>query len=236
MPHRRFDPTDTLPLREGLRGLRFVLRRGGETLAETLNIEAMPRPAADVAGVVLREVGGLARSVDGLAAGMVKTILGQQDPPTEALQALIAHEGADALFGSAIYAALKAVLPRLGATSVFVSEAAARDALSGLSGSGDDAGIEARAAALTLRLVEARVLRGLATRQNARVPDDAVEATALFAVMLWLQSARSEAENEAAMDAATGIAVALSAEVAPAMAARDADRIAALYRKYVPHV
>ena len=46
-----------MPLREALRGLRFLLRRGGETIVDTLNVETLPKPASDLAGAVLRENG-----------------------------------------------------------------------------------------------------------------------------------------------------------------------------------
>ena len=47
---------DAMPLREALRGLRHVLRKGGETLKETMTVDTLPPPAARLAGAVLREV------------------------------------------------------------------------------------------------------------------------------------------------------------------------------------
>ena len=77
-----------MPLREALRGLRFLLRRGGETLADTMSVETLPKPAADLAGAVLREVGGLARNVDEVASGLAKTILGGHAPQSATLDVL----------------------------------------------------------------------------------------------------------------------------------------------------
>jgi hypothetical protein len=217
-----------MPLREALRGLRFMLRRGGETLVDTMAIEGLPRPAADLAGAVLREVGGLARNVDEMASGLAKTVLGGQEPQSLTLNDLGAGRGAEAQFGAAVYVALRSVLRHLGAPGVFVSEAAARHAYA--------AGHATDAATLTLRLLEARVMRGTTAQEAARVPGAALESVAIFAVLLWLQSTRSEDENEDALDAATDLAVALAAEVGPACAARDAARIDALYARYVSHV
>lgn len=222
---------DPMPLREALRGLRFMLRRGGETLADTLSIDAMPKPAADLATRVLRDMGDLARNVDEIASGIAKTVLGEMDQPQVTLQDLATDEAAAAHFGAAVYVALRSVLRRLGAPGVFVSETAARRAW-GAGGPGQSGD----AAALTIRLLEERVVRGPTAEEAARVPGSALEPVAVVAVMLWLQSTRSEDDNEAALDAAADLAVALAAEVAEACAARDAARIAALYARYAAHV
>lgn len=219
---------DPMPLREALRGLRFMLRRGGETFAETITVDGLPKPAVDLAGAVLREVEGIARNVDAIASGFAKQVLGGHDPRTATLEAFGADASADARFAAAVYVALRSVLRRLDAAGVFVSEAAARRAWG--------RGQPTDAATLTIRLLNERVVRGTTADEAARVAGSALEPVAIFAVMLWLQSARSEDENEAALDAATDIAVALAAEVAQACAARDAGRIAALYDRYAAHV
>lgn len=219
---------DPMPLREALRGLRFMLRRGGETLVDTMAIEGLPKPAADIAGAVLREVSGIARNVDDFASGLAKTVLGADEPPAVTLDNLAAGQAAEAEFGAAVYVALRSVLRRLGAPGVFVSEAAARRAYV--------AGGAADPATLTVNLLEARVVRGTTAAEAARVPGSALEPVAIFAVLLWLQSTRSEDENEDALDAATDLAVALAAEVDRACAARDTARITALYARYVAHV
>ena len=216
-----------MPLREALRGLRFLLRRGGETLAETITIEGLPRPAADLAGVVMREVEGIARNVDEIASGLAKSVLGGGEAPSVTLDALAAGDNG-ARFGAAVYVALRSVLRRLGAPGVFISEAAARQAWV--------QGDKADAATLTLRLLAARVVRGTTAEEAARVPGSALEPVAIFAVMLWLQATRSDAENEEALHAATDLAVALAADVARACADRDAPRLAALYTRYAAHV
>jgi hypothetical protein len=226
---------DPMPLREALRGLRHVLRRGGETLAETMSVEALPKPAAKLASVLLREAEGLARNIDVMASGLAKSILGGNEPQSISLTDLADASDADARFAQAVYVALRFVLDRLGAPGIFVSEAAARKVYG-------DAVARSRyispmlAAVLTLDLLAVRVLRGTTAEEAARVPGAALEPVAIFAVLLWLQSSRSEHENEAALDAAADIAVAISADVAKACTEGDAGRIAALYEKYAPHV
>lgn len=217
-----------MPLREALRGLRFLLRRGGETLAETISLEALPRPAAALAGAVLREMGGVARSADELASGLAKSVLGAPALPSLTLDALAGDEDGGAQFAAAIYVALRSVLRRLGAPGVFVSEAAARHAW-GQGGKPD-------AATLALDLIEARVVRGATAPEAARVPGSALEAVAVFAVLLWLQSTRSDAEDDEALQAATDLAVALAPEIARAFADGDTPRIASLFARYAAHV
>lgn len=219
---------DPMPLREALRGLRFFLRRGVETLADTITIEQMPKPASDLAAMMLREMDDLASNVNDLASGIAKTMLGAEEQPSVTLKHLATEDAAAVHFGAAVYVALRSVLRRLGAPGVFVSEAAARRAWG--QGQGNDA------ATLTIRLLNERVVRGTTAQEAAKVPGSALEPVALVAVMLWLQSTRSEDENEVALDAATDITVALAAEVADACIARDAGRITAFYSRYAAHV
>ena len=48
--------SDPMSLRDALRGLRHAVRRGGESFLDAMPINALPRPAADLAGVALRPV------------------------------------------------------------------------------------------------------------------------------------------------------------------------------------
>lgn len=229
-------PADAMPLREALRGLRFLLRRGGETLADTMPVETLPRPASALATSVLREVGGIVRSVDSVASNVAKLVLGGPDSLSAPLDELVRRGDADVAFARAIYAALGAVLRRFGATNFFVSEMSARATFAAWQRDGGDGDMDLGAADLALRLLEARVIRGTTTDRAGAVPDGALDGATVFAVLLWLQSARSESENEAALDAAADIASAKAGEVDMAVQAGDRERIAALFRKYVGHV
>ena len=227
---------DAMPLREALRGLRFLMRRGGETIAETFDLDALPKPASDFANVALREAEGFARSVDEIASDVAKTLLGGTASSALPLQDFIEKPNARGEFAMAIYAALSAVLRHLGASTVLVSEAAARAAFDRLPAKAAEEAIENSAAQLTLFLLDARVLRGSTGQKTTLVSVASLEAVSLFAVLLWLQSARSDEENEMALIAASDIALALASDISAAVAERNATRIAALYKKYVSHV
>ena len=225
---------DAMPLRDALRGLRHAVRRGGASLLETMPVGSLPRPAADLAGAVLREVTGLASGVTEVAAGLARFALGAGDAPRGSLHDLAAQQNAEDSFAIGLYAALRAVLRRLNAPAVYISETAARSAYLALGPlRGSDA---ATAAALTLALVDTRVLRGVASETAATVPGPLLEPVALFAVMLWLQSDRSEAEDEATLIAATDLAIAVAPEAASALQARDAARLETLYAEFAAHV
>lgn len=186
--------------------------------------------------MILREVGGIARSVDGIASDVAKTVLGGQDHGSAPLAQMIGRTEDRARFAASLYVALNSVLGRLGAKSVFVSEAAAYGAFQTIDRLENDASIAGQAAFLALRLMDARVIRGTTIQQSALVSGTALEPVALFAVLLWLQSERTDEDNEAVLIAATDMAVVRAADISSAFAARDATRIAALFSKYVAHV
>lgn len=236
LSNHSFHHPDAMPLREALRGLRFLLRRGGETIAETFDLDTLPKPASDFANVALREAKDFAQSVDEIASDVVKNVLGGTASSVLSLQDVIEKPNAGAEFAVAFYVALTAVLRHLSAPTVLVSEAAARGAFEHLSATEPEEEIEDRAAQLTFCLLDARVIRGTTAQQVALVPGAALEAVSLFAVMLWLQTGRSEEENEAALIAACDMSVALASEISAAVAEKNAPQIAALYKKYVSHV
>jgi hypothetical protein len=236
LSNHSFHRPDAMPLREALRGLRFVLRRGGETIAETFDLDVLPKPASDFANVALREAGDFVRSVDEIASDVAKTLLGGTSSSALPLQEFIEKPNAGSDFAVAFYVALTAILRHLGAPGVLVSEAAARVAFDRLPARVSKEVVENRAAQLTFCLLDARVIRGTTAQQAALVPSAALEAVSLFAVMLWLQAERSDDENEAALMAASDMAVALAPEISAAVAEKNVVQIAALYKKYVSHV
>ena len=227
---------DPMPLREALRGLRFMLRRGGETIVETMAVETLPKPVSTLAGAVLHKVGGLARNVDEAACGFAKSVLGGHDAQNLTLQDLSMAGRTEADLAAAVYVALSTVLGRLGAPGVFVSEAAARKVFAQTLAQGGIGATAVTAAKLTLDLLDARVIRGTTAQQAAQVQGSALEPVAIFTVILWLQSTRSDDENAEALDAATDLAVVLAQDVAKACAVRDAAKLEALYEKFASHV
>lgn len=234
MPRPSLAPPDAAPLREALRGIRFLLRRGGATVAETLTLDALPDPAANIAKRMMSEVEGLARTVDEATSTAAKGVLGGHDSLPDRLDEIVGHSTAPAEFGLAIYMALNAVLPRIGVNDAFVSEMSARSVFAGWRGSFVDGDPQDWAADLTLRLLSARVIRGAVSPANSAIGK--FEPVALFAALLWMQSDRSETENESVLEAAADIAVARAPEIVTIVGSGDRSRIAALYRKYVDHV
>jgi hypothetical protein len=228
---------DAMPLRDALRGLRHAVRRGGETLLDVMPVDQLPRPAAELAGMVLREVGDFAKGVNEVASGIARFALGANESPHGLpAQPLKLRDGAEDAFAQGVYAALRLVLRRLNAPSVYISETAARLAYLGLTDDqrrGSDAAV---AAALSLALAQAKVMRGTSAQDAAHVPGNSLEHTAIFAVMLWMQSNRSEADDEAALGSATGLAVAVATEADAAFVAQDSSRLAALYAEFAAHV
>ena len=237
MPNPKLNPLpDAMPMRDALRGLRHAVRRGGETLLDVMPVGSLPRPAAQLAGAVLHEVGAFAKGVNDVATGLARLALGGSAKSQGSLQDLTLHQGAEDGFAQGIYAALRAVLRHLNAPSSYISETAARSAYLALTPEqrlGSDASM---AAALSLALAEAKVLRGVSAADAARVTGQSLDHIAIFAVMLWLQSNRSEAEDEKALEAATDLAVALAAEADAAFRDGDAARLAALYAEFASHV
>lgn len=237
MPNPTLNPLpDAMPLRDALRGLRHAVRRGGETLLDVMPVDSLPRPAAQLAGAVLHEVGAFAKGVNDVASGLARLALGGSAKSQGSLQDLTLHQGAEDGFAQGLYAALRAVLRHLNAPSAYISETAARSAYLALTPEqrlGSDASM---AAALSLALAGAKILRGLSAADAALVTGQSLDHIAIFAVMLWLQSNRSEAEDEKALEAATDLAVALAAEADAAFRDKDTMGLATLYAEFASHV
>jgi hypothetical protein len=240
-----------MPLREALRGLRHVMRRGGATFRDTLSVDMLPRPAAELAGSMLRDAEHLARGADRIASDLANKVLGTSGLSPATLDELAATGNDGALFAAGAYPALGSILGRLGVDDAFISEAAARTAFSRALAqaresepgterhdlSQPNGNAQARlGAALTLAMIETRTLRGLSGARDTRVPPAALEPVALFALMLWLQSNARDDENAAALSAATDLSVVLADDIATAVALRDAERLAALYTEFASHV
>jgi hypothetical protein len=225
--------TDAMPLREALRGLRHVIRRGGKSFKNNVTVDKMPTSAAHVAGVVLREVEAIVKGVDQAASGFAKKMLSSPDPAAPSLHGITGQQNGDVVFAKAFYAATQAVLKRLGAPNLFISEARARKAFQQITVFDvPDAEI---AAGLTIGLHTAQVLKGKFV-ETSRVPANSIMPVAVFAVMLWLQSQRPEAEDEAALDAATDLSVALASDVSKACIESNKAGLATLYTEFASHV
>lgn len=227
---------DPLPLREALRAFRHIVRRGGRTVRETVGPGLLPTPAADVAEALLQEARHAARSVESAVSGVAKSVIGQRPGPAISLDRMHEVPDAERRLAASTYAALRAILARLGVTSAFVSEAAARQVFAGIAARGPSRSGGELATDLIFALLDQRVIRGLAPTTPVGLGGTSVEAVAIFALVLWLQADRSEEEDEAALDSATDLAAALAADVSAAILARDHPRLAALQDRYSSHV
>lgn len=238
MPNRLPQPPDAMPLREALRAMRHMLRKGGETLFDTLPVAGLPVPG--LAGAVLEQVEAIARGVDQVTSGMAKMLLTPTKQRGPSLPGIAGQQTPDAAFATACYAALRAALLHLGIAGVFLSEAAIRQAYCKVM-AGHEGEPEAQLAArLTLALLAGKVMKGVTATEAAHVPGAGLDQVAIFAVMLWLQTDRPEGEDAAALEAATDMALALSADIARACATRNPDEnpaaLTALFKEFAPRV
>lgn len=227
---------DAMQVRDALRGLRHAVWRGGETLLDAMPVGSLPRPAAELAGAMLREVGEFAKGVNDVASGLARLALGASAKPQGSLHDLTWRQGAEDSFAQGIYAALRTVLHHLNAPSAYISETAARSAYLALKTEQRLEADASFAAALSLALAEAKVLRGASAADAALVPGHSLDHVAIFSVMLWLQSSRSEVEDEKALEAATDLAVALADEADAAFLNKDHKQLATLYAEFASHV
>jgi hypothetical protein len=225
---------DRMPLREALRALRHVMRRSGRTLRNAAPTDVLPPGASRLAERVLRDVDDLARTVDGAASGIAARVLGDHLPANLQLQSLTGQPEAAKAFATAVYSALRAALGLLGAEEAYISEAAARRAYE--QSSEHPAGDGEMAAALALALGRAKVIRDASAEDGARVPGPVLEAVAVFAVLLWLLSKRSLEDDDAALEAAVNLSVAIADDVGKAMNEEDAAGLARLFEEFADHV
>lgn len=225
MPHFPPASPDLAALRDALRGLRFVLRRGGERISEA-PIPALPAPAGQFAEVALRHGGELVKEVDRIASAVAKSLLSSGLESDARMSKIVAGHNSAELFATASYAALRRALDRLGAGDALISESAARSAYlqaAPLIGVQSEAEV---AAELTVQLLDLDEIRG-ATE---------MAPLAIFAMLLWLQSDRPEAEDRASFEAAVDLAHAIRQDVLSACKARDQSRLSALYSEFIDHV
>lgn len=165
--------SDALPLREVLRGLRHIARRGGEAArdltAAIASADADRNIVNRLAVTVISEMEHIAVSLDGAAARAARGALGGLGEVTATLPEL--HDGCESSrpLAAALYTTLCMALSRLGAEHLFVSEMAARDAVlrwQRLSGAVADSRL---AVGLALALAEQHTVRGNPAHGTARV-------------------------------------------------------------------
>ncbi|MBB1250008.1 MULTISPECIES: hypothetical protein [unclassified Rhizobium] len=227
---------DPVPLREMLRGIRFMVKRGGEALKSRATTERLPKPAADFANAVLDEMMGLGHKVNAQMSVLAKSMIGTEPDSDILLADLAAQEQPATLFAATIYPALKLAAARMCLSGVFVSEAAARKAfLATVDASRHLSGADV-AAALTFALIDAQVLQGPVISGDPSLSGHEATTVTIFAVLLWLQSPRDEADQEMALMSAIDLSQVFARQIVTACAARDAGALSALYAKYADNV
>lgn len=227
---------DPLPLREALRALRHIVHRGGRTVRETIGPGVLPAPAADVAVALLDEARHAARTMESAVSDVAKSVIGPRAEPALSLDRIGDVPDAERRLAASTYSALGAILARLGVTSAFVSEAAARQVYAAVAARTPVRTGADLAGDLMLALLDARIIRGIGPGAAAGPGGASPEAVAVFALLLWMQADRSDADDEAALDSATDLSAALAAEISAAVVLRDRQRLANLQAKYASHV
>ena len=234
LPNRLPQPPDAMPLREALRAMRHMLRKGGETLIDTIPGTGFPGPG--LTGAVLREVGAIAKGVDQFTSGVAKLVLGAPEQRGPSLPGIAGLDAPDAAFAAACYAALRAALRHLGVAGAFLSEAAIRQAYRDVMADNINEPEAELAAKLTQALLVGDVIRGVTATDAAHVPGAGLDQVAIFAVMLWLQTDRPEGEDSAALEAATDMSIALSGDIARACESDAPAALSALFKEFAPRV
>jgi hypothetical protein len=227
---------DPVPLREMLRGIRFMVKRGGEALRSRATADRLPKPAADIANAVLDEMMGLGHRVNAQVSVLAKSMIGTEPDSDIMLEDLSATEAPANLFAATLYPAMKLATARMSLTGAFVSEAAARKAFAETVTSQKHVSGAHMAATLTFALIDAPVLQGHITSANPLLNGEEAKAVAIFAVLLWLQSPREEADQEMALMSAVDLSGIFAKQIVTACGTRDAAALALLYAKYADNV
>ncbi|MDP3379528.1 MAG: hypothetical protein Q8S53_14275 [Brevundimonas sp.] len=218
MPHR--PPIDILPLKDAARGLRAAAKRGVAALQDTLPLADLPAPAAALADKALEQARVVGQLADRSLSDLAHSLLDDRG----AVHLDDMEHQAETRFAGMLYAALRQVLPRLGADPAGISETAARAAWRKVQaeGAASDAAVAAR---LLLALEEVKLVH------PAQPGADLPLRPALFAVLLAML-AQPDAPTPL-LPAAADLALALGPDLADA---GGADALAALFEKFRHHV
>ena len=217
---------DPAPIREALRGVRYVLRGVTASLRD-IPAPNLPGPAGDIVDRAARGVGALTSEVDAAASNLARKVLGGEHHSAVQLPDAVDS----AAFASALYWGLQRFFDRFEVPGQFVSELAGRTAYEQVM-QGEPGSI----GALTCRLIDGKVIRGMPPLAISAMAGDEVRPVAVFSALLWLQSDRPEQDDEAALLAAQDIAVALRGDIARACSAHDHDVLNRLYHDFASHI
>ena len=221
--HPQFPP-DPAVLRDSLRELRHVLRRGRDALGHTVSPGLLPRPAEHLVRKVIREVDHMAEGAEGLARRLLSHAPG----------ALMEAERPAAPDGPtrAAYTALGAALTHLGARYALIREAALHQAFAGHA----LPDTPMAAAVLARRVVAEGAIRDIHLAPGAKGAPEDIAAQAVFALFLWLLAGDRDNGEADALEAAADIAAVLGGELRAAFADPEPRRLAGLIEEFRNHV
>ena len=230
MPNRSPFPLprlDAAPIKDVARSLRFAAERGSRTLKQALPLDALPEPAARLAGGALATVERLSATAGRNMSGLAHSLLDPEGPPPH-----LTKDAADAeaRFATAFHAGLRRALAQLGATETLISEAAAERAWREVMAAGPGADEASAAAALHRALLASGVVREVVWPDEASLPLPEARVLAVFAVLLAMQGDPGDFISR--LDAATDMALALRADVMDA----DPNQLASLFAEFHDHV
>jgi len=227
-----------MPLREALRAFRHGMRRSRRFLHETVPMEGLPEPAAQIAGNVLQGLDRFAKGLDHATTEVARRFLSDSPHTVPALSDFGKGPESTEIFAEALYSALRSILQRMGDNDAFISEASLRRVYAESAAVDPDRWREhpADAAAdMTLRLLDAPVLRDVAPELEA-YRGERVAPVAVFAALLWLMADRSEEDADEALASAADLAVVLADEITLAAEISDRQSLSALFAQFAPHV
>ena len=210
--------TAALPLKDALRGLRYVLRRGRDVF--DVPAALAPPPVSATARTVLGQVDQLAHRADQAAGGLLHRLMdvpgtGRHLPVPAYTQPADQLDSPEA-FAQAVYRGLSHLLDCLGARDSVISEVEAAAAYGTVAAGPDQAG---RAAALMVALHDRRVIREVAVPVGiaSGAAPAALATQALFGFCLWLliEPPEPPLTDEMLLEDCAEVALALASKLPP---------------------
>lgn len=227
---------DPVPIREALRGVRFALKRGGESLRASVPGQQDPSTAAKFARSVVDEMMDLGHFVNARASAIANSVIGSHPDLKAMLDDVVLSEDADAVFPATIYAAMKIALDRLQIKGVFVSEVAAQKAFKAEKAEGLGDSVPKFAARLAFRLHEFKLLKGQPIALNSRFNQDAILPVCIVGGLLWFQSNRHDDDQMDALHSAIDLALIKADDIGIVFKSGDQEALAVLFSKYAANV
>jgi hypothetical protein len=221
---------DLLPVRETFRALRHRARQNGRLIKRASKMLSARVPFPKTADRVFAEVECAVKSFGRRASNLGRKLLRGSTPEILAT-AVSLQSSDDSKLAKVAYSALSSIIGHLSIKGAYVSEAAARHAFTKVGGRAELRQSET-AARLLLSLLEENVVTCPETSKDGGPPRPVI----VFALLLWLQSDCDDPYSGEAIFAASGLSVALSADIMDGVGRRDEKAITNLFEEFSPHV